>query len=122
MTIRCLYAADGFAQDDTESQTDFVCNASGDPAVSPSTDPGGVDEPFKADWIEVTNLGAEVLLANPFGPMSAGRSGVVVREGETFRFEWGPENEQAKTKGGFASIWLLSSATGTTVQLNAGAE
>lgn len=120
--MRFMYASSGFAQNDTESQTDFVNNVGGDPAVTPTTDPGGIDVPFKADWIEVTNHSAETLLANPYGSIDAGRVGVVIGEDETYRFEWGRENAQARDKGGFPGLWLLSTPTGTTATITAGAE
>lgn len=120
--MRFMYASSGFAQDDNESETPFENNVGGDPAVSPSTDPGGTAQAFKAKWIEVTNHSSEPLLANPYGTMLTGRVAVTIGEGETYRFEWGSHNAQARDKAGWSSIFLLSSATGTTVTITAGAE
>lgn len=121
--MRFMYAASGFAQNDTESQTDFVNNVSGDPIAGPAP----AEEPFNAQWIEVTNHGAEILLANPYGSIDGGRVGVVIREDETYRFEVGERNRQAldangKPKSGWPSIWLLSTAGGTTATITAGTD
>jgi len=108
--MRFMHSTGGAAQADTEVEIPFTNNVSGD----------GLTE-FKADWVEVTNGGAEVLLANPYGSMDT-LTGVVIPAGKTYRFEWSPENQAARDKGGFASMFLLSTAAGTTVYMTAGAD
>lgn len=111
--MRFMHSTGGAAQDDTESETVFTANAS-DPAAPT----------FKADWIEVTNGGSEILLASPYGSMEGATPvvGVVIPPGKTFRWEWAQENQAARDKGGWASIFTVSTPTATTVFITAGAD
>jgi hypothetical protein len=107
-----MHATNAQAVDDNpEIEVTFTDNVSGD---------GGTE--FKADWIEVTNGGANVLYANPYASIDGGATGVVIPAGKTFRFEWAPENQAARDKGGFSSLFLLGTAAGTTAYVNAGAD
>lgn len=109
--MRFMHSTGGAAVADTEEEIPFTNNVSGD----------GVTE-FKADWVEVTNGGAEVLLANPYASIEGGATGVVIPAGKTYRFEWAQENQSARDRGGFAQMFLLSTASGTTVYMTAGAD
>lgn len=107
--MRFMQAMSGVAVSDTEEQIDFEAN------VSHVTSP-----PFKADWIEVSNDGDEVLIVNPYHSTDDG--GVTIPAGKTYRFEWSSENQAARDKGGWSSIWMLSTVAGTTVSMTAGAD
>lgn len=111
--MRFMHSTGGAVQDDTEFETAFTANASHPDAPA-----------FKADWIEVTNGGSEILVASPYGSMEGATpvAGVVIPAGKTFRWEWAQENQAARDKGGWASIFTLSTASTTTVFITAGAD
>lgn len=108
--MRYLHSTGGASIADVEQEIAMEANVSH----------AGADA-FKADWIEVVNGGANPLLANPYGTMNTLGS-VVIPAGKTYRFEWGPENEAARDKGGWGSVFLLSNVAGTTAYVTAGAE
>ena len=109
--MRFMHSLNAQAVDnDPEVEVTFTNNVSGD----------GTTE-FNADWIEVTNGGANPLYANPYGSMAV-YAGVLIPAGKTYRFEWGPETPSARDKAGFPSVFLLGTAGGTTANVSAGAE
>lgn len=107
--MRFMQAMSGVSVQDTEAEIQMEANVSHDDSPA-----------FKADWIEVSNDGDEVLIANPYHSTDSG--GVTIPAGKTYRFEFASENQAARDRGGWGTLYLVSTPTGTTVSMTAGAD